>query len=120
MALLYLDIVLVLIVAGPALASGAPALGFTIGGATWILARIASMLVERRIADVGDLRRRLAVSVVFSMARVWVFAIAIIVAGVGASRADGLTAALVIFGAFSVRFACAAIMHVTQKRSTNS
>lgn len=118
-ALTYLDIVLVLIVAGPALASGAPVLGFTVGGATWIVTRLASTVAERRIADVGDVRRRLGMGVAFSMARVWVLALAIIVAGVAASRADGLTAALIIFGAFSVRFACSAIMHVTQKRSSS-
>ncbi|MGI8730766.1 MAG: hypothetical protein ACR2LK_12405 [Solirubrobacteraceae bacterium] len=116
MPLLYFDIILVLVVAGPALASGAPVLGFTVGGATWILARLASNVAERRIADIGDLRHRLAFGVGFSMLRVWVLAIAIIVAGVAASRPDGLTAALVIFGAFSVRFACSAISHVSRKR----
>jgi hypothetical protein len=119
-ALQYLDIVLVLVVAGPVLAAGAPALGFTVGAATWILARLASIAVERRIAGVGDIRRRLGMGVAFSMARVWVLAIAIIVAGVGASRADGLTAALVIFGAFSMRFAISAIVYVTQKKGTGS
>jgi hypothetical protein len=118
-ALLYLDIVLVLIVAAPAIASGAPAVGYSIGGAAWILMRGLSVLAERRIAAMpGDVRRRLALGVAFSMLRVWVLAIAIIVAGVAAARADGLTAALVIFGAFSVRFACSAFAHVTEKRST--
>lgn len=116
----YLDIVLVLVVAGPVLAAGAPALGFTVGAATWILARLASIAAERRIAGVGDIRRRLGMGVAFSMARVWVLAIAIIVAGVAASRADGLTAALVIFGAFSMRFALSAIVHITQKNGTGS
>lgn len=119
-ALQYLDIVLVLVVAGPVLAAGAPALGFTVGAATWILTRLASIAAERRINELGDMRRRLGVGVAFSMARVWVFAIAIIAAGVGGARADGLTAALVIFGTFSVRFAIAAFVHVTQKKDTDS
>jgi hypothetical protein len=115
----YLDIVLVLVVAVPALSAGAPALGYTIGAAAWILMRVASVFAERRIAAaVVDVRRRLAYGVGFSMLRVWVLAIAIITAGIAGERADGLTAALVVFGAFSVRFACAAFAHVTRTRSS--
>ena len=53
------------------------------------------------------------------MARVWVLAGTIVALGLAASRADGLTAALVIFGAFSVFFAGSAIAHVTRKRTTS-
>ena len=117
-ALLYLDVALVLILAAPVLAAGAPVLGYTIGGAAWILARLASIVVDRRLAAVTDLRRMLGLGVAYKMLRVWMLAIAIIVAGVAGARADGLTAALVIFGGFSVHFASSAIAHVTQKRST--
>ncbi len=113
----YLDIVLVLIVAAPALTAGAPALGYAIGGAAWIVARLVSVAVDRRIANVGDLRRMLGLSVAYKMLRVWMLAIAIIVAGVAGARADGLTAALVIFGGFSVYFASSAIAHVAEKRT---
>ena len=116
----YVDIVLVLIVAVPALAAGAPALGYAVGAAAWILARLTSIVVERRIANVGDVRHMLALGVAYKMARVWVLAIAIIVAGVAGARADGLTAALVIFGGFSVHFASSAIAHIAQKRDRTS
>jgi hypothetical protein len=115
---LYLDVVLVVIAAVPALALGAPALGYAVGGGAWIVARLASAVAERRLAGVTDLRRRLGLGVVSSMTRVWVLAIAIVVAGVAGARSDGLTAALVIFGAFSVYFAGSALAHVTQRRST--
>ena len=117
MALTYLDIVLVLVVAIPALAAGAPELGYAVGAAAWILQRIASVEVDRRLASVGELRRRLGLGVASSMLRVWLLAVTIMVVGVAAERADGLTAALVIFGAFSVQFALSAIAHVTQKRT---
>jgi hypothetical protein len=116
--LAYLDVVLVLIVALPVLAAGAPALGYTLGGATWILARVVSVVAERRLEDIADLRRRLGLAVAYKMLRVWVLAGAIIAAGVAGTRADGLAAALVIFGAFSVYFAGSAIAHVTRKRRT--
>lgn len=115
--LLYLDIVLVLIAAVPALALGAPALGYTVGAAAWILQRLAAVEVERRVADVKDLRRRLGLGVTSSMLRVWLLAVTIMVVGVAATRADGLTAALVIFGAFSTYFARSAMAHMAESRT---
>jgi hypothetical protein len=114
--LTYLDIVLVLVAAVPALALGAPELGYAVGASAWILARAASVVVDKRLEHVHDVPRRLAFGVAYKLARVWVLAGAIITAGVAGSRPDGLTAALLIFGAFSVFFACSAFAHVTQKR----
>ena len=118
-ALLYLDIVLVLIVAVPALAIGAPALGYTVGATAWILQRVASVQLDRRLASVSDLRRRLGIGVASSMLRVWLLAVTIMIVGVAGTRADGLTAALVIFGAFSLQFARSAIAHMTQSRKAS-
>jgi len=115
-ALLYLDVVLVLLAAIPALALGAPVLGYTVGAAAWIVGRIASAEVERRIAVVGDINRRLGFGVASSMLRVWLLAAAIMIVGLAGSRADGLTAALVIFGAFSVYFIRSAVVHRAQRR----
>ncbi len=117
MALLYLDVVLVLLVAVPALAAGAPALGYTVGAAAWILVRLVSAAGDKRLANERDLRRRLGLGVASSLARVWVLACAIMIVGVTASRPDGLTAALVIFGAFSVYFVRKALAHRAQARS---
>jgi hypothetical protein len=118
--LLYLDVVLVVLVALPALALGAPALGYTVGGAAWILQRLVSVGLDRRIADVKDLRRRLGLGVTSSMVRVWMLAVTILVVGVAGSRADGLTAALVIFGAFSTYFARSALAHMAESRRAAS
>jgi hypothetical protein len=113
----YLDIVLVVIAAVLARALGAPALGLTVGGVAWVAVRLVSIVAEQRIATLTEVRRRLAVGVAFGMARVWALAAAIIVVGLAGTRADGLTAALVIFGAFSIYFGCSAIAHVSRKRS---
>ena len=118
MALLYLDIVLVLLVAAPALAAGAPALGYVVGATAWIVLRIASDAFDKRLETERDLRRRLGLGVVSSLARVWILACAIMIVGVTASRPDGLTAALVIFGAFSVYFVRKALVHRAQAGST--
>ncbi len=120
MALTYLDIVLVVVVAVPALALGAPTLGYAVGAAAWIVQRLASVELDRRLAVVPDMRRRLGLGVASAMARVWVLAATIMIVGVTATRADGLTAALVIFGAFSLNFARSAIAHMTQSRGTTA
>ncbi|HUR85168.1 MAG TPA: hypothetical protein VMY78_07475 [Solirubrobacteraceae bacterium] len=120
MALTYLDVVLVLLVAFPALAMGAPVLGYTVGAAAWILQRLASVAVDRRLAQVTELRRRLGLGVASSLLRVWLLAVTIIVVGIAGARADGLTAALVIFAAFSVYFAGSAIEHAKRKREASS
>jgi hypothetical protein len=102
--LLYFDVLLVLIVAAPALAARAPALGYAVGAAAWILGRVGSAIAERRIAEMEDFRRKMGFGVASSLLRVWMLACAIIAVGLAGTRADGLTAALVIFGAFSVYF----------------
>jgi len=116
-ALQYPDVLLVLIVAAPALAAGAPALGYAVGAVAWILGRIASAVADKRIAEMTDFRRQIGYGVVSSMLRVWLLACAIIIVGVTGTRADGLTAALVLFGAFSVYFVRSAIGQVAEHGS---
>ena len=112
----YLDVVLVLVAAVCALALGAPALGVIVGAVAWIVVRGASLVAERRIAEVDDPRRQLGLGVALRMLRVWVLACAIIAVGVTSDRADALAAALVIFGAFSVYFVVSAVAHRQRKR----
>jgi hypothetical protein len=100
----YLDVVLVVIAAPVALALGAPALGYAVGGGAWILQRIVATVDRRWTSKLREPRRQLGVGLFEGFARIWLLAGAIIVAGVAGSRADGLTAALVIFGAYSVAF----------------
>jgi hypothetical protein len=97
----YLDLVLVVIAAVPALALGAPAVGYAIGAAGWILQRIVAETDRRLISRVTEPRKQLGYNLAESFGRIWLMAGAIIVGGVIA-REDGLTAALVILGAYSI------------------
>ena len=119
-ALLYVDVVLVALAVPIALAAGAPTVGVTAGAAAWIVLRIAQHAMDKQLVNVHELRRRLGLGVAFSMLRVWLLATVIMVCGLAVSRPDGLAAALVIFGAFSVNFLRNAISHVikAQARST--
>lgn len=101
----YLDVLLVAIAAAPALVLGAPALGYTLGGAGWILQRIIAAVDKRWMNRVTEPRMWVCVNLFESFGRIWLLAGAIVIAGVAGARADGLTAALVIFVAYSVAFA---------------
>lgn len=99
----FLDVVLVALAAIPALALGAPAVGYAIGAAAWIIQRVIAEVNKRWIARVTEPRRQLGFNLFEAFGRTWLLAGGIVIAGLIA-RADGLTAAVVIFGAYSVAF----------------
>jgi hypothetical protein len=100
----YFDVILVAIAAVPALALGAPATGYALGAGGWIVQRIVAAVDKHWIDRVADPRRRLGASLFEAFGRTWLLAVAIIIAGLIARR-DGLTAALIIIGAYTVTFA---------------
>jgi hypothetical protein len=101
----YLDVVLVLVGAAVALALGAPALGCAIGAGAWVAQRILAHFDRRWISNATEPRTQLGLNLFEAFGRIWLLAGAIVLAGVAGGRKDGLTAALVIFGAYSVAFA---------------
>lgn len=104
----YLDVVLVAIVAIPAIALGAPTFGYLMGAGAWILQRIIAAadrrFLNRASDEANNFRRQLALNLFEPFVRIWLLAGAIVIAGVAGHRADGLTAAVVIFAAYSVAF----------------
>jgi hypothetical protein len=102
----YLDVVVVVLAAIPALALGAPVLGYVVGGGAWILQRLIQANRHRWVAQLTESGsvRRAGVNLFESFGRIWLLAAAIIVAALAGSRADGLTAAVVIFAAYSIAF----------------
>ena len=104
-AIRFLDVVAVLVAAVPALLLGVPALGYAIGGGAWILQRLIAAGERRFLVRVDDTRKWLGARLFASFARIWLLAGAIVAAGVAGGRADGLTAAVVIFAAYSIAFA---------------
>jgi hypothetical protein len=97
----YLDVAVLALAAAPALALGVPVLGYCIGAAAWILQRVVAATDRRWIQKVSEPRKQLGYGLFEAFGRIWLMAGAIIIAGVTA-RADGLTTAVVILGAYSV------------------
>jgi len=101
----YLDVVLVVLATPVALALGAPGLGYAIGAGAWVLQRIIGEADRRWIRNTKTPRTQLGLNLFEAFGRIWLLAGAIVLAGIVGGRADGLTASLVIFGAYSVAFA---------------
>jgi len=101
----YLDVLIVVIAAIAVVALGAPALGYAIGAGAWLLQRVLAHADRRWIRNAAEPRTQLGLTLFEAFGRIWLLAGAIVAAGVLGGRADGLTAALTIFGAYSVAFA---------------
>lgn len=114
----YADVILILVIAVPALALGAPPLGYLVAAGAWALSRVGATAAEKAIAGMTEFRRQIGYGVASSMVRVWMLAGTIVLCAVIGERSDGLTAALVIFGAFSIYFVRSAIGQLTRRSST--
>ena len=101
----YLDVILLLAAVAPALALGAPVLGFSIGAGGWLVQRVVAEVDRRFTRRIAEPRKQLGLSLAEAFGRTWLLAGVIVIAAVTGGRRDGLTAALVIFGAYSVAFA---------------
>src|SRR5271168_671960 len=113
----YLDIALVVLATPLALALGAPAFGLLIAVGAWLVQRVLAHTDRRWIARAREPRTQLGLNLFEAFGRIWLLAGAIVVAGVVGGRADGLTAALTICGAYSVAFAIRVLSGPPQKRA---
>lgn len=111
--------VIVAVVGGViALALGAPALGCVVGVAGWVLQRAVQLADRGLTLRLREPRTALGVHMAEAFGRIWLLAGAIVLAGVVGSRADGLTAAIVIFCAYSLAFAIRMISGPPPERTT--
>ena len=113
----YLDIVLV-IAALPFVAfAGLPMLGYGVGAAAWILQRAAGVALERQASKSTEIRRQIGLNLGGTLARAWIVGGAILAVGLAGEREDGLTAAVLVFVAFTVYFALSVILHTVARGS---
>jgi hypothetical protein len=101
--LVYLDVVVLVVAAPIMLLIGVPAAGYLIGAGAWIALRAVGVAIERIAPALGDPRREVTLRLAYLMGRLFVLAIAVIVARNGSGRDDGLTALVVIVFAFTTQ-----------------
>jgi hypothetical protein len=111
----HLDVVLLVLAAPFVVLLGAPVLGYAVGAAVWILARVLEAALERS-ADRSDVRRAIGVKVGSMIGRVWLIGIGILAVGLAAEREDGFTAALVCFAAYTVHLATTLILRPLERK----
>jgi len=69
------------------------------------LTRLGTAYLQERALRIGDPKVRAGVQVGSMMGRLWIVALAILLARYAGSKADGITAAAVVLAAFTVYFA---------------
>ncbi|MGB0098142.1 MAG: hypothetical protein WBP81_37095 [Solirubrobacteraceae bacterium] len=104
----YLDVVLVLLAAPILLLIGVPALGYGVGAGAWLLLRAVGIAVERTASASSDARIQITVRLGYMLGRIFLLALAVILARRSGGRDDGLTALAVIVFAFTVQLATSA------------
>jgi hypothetical protein len=100
----HLDLILVAVAVPVTLALGAPVVGIVVSAAAWLLQHVVARAGRSWIARQGS-NARFGLNLLDGFGRIWLLAGAIVLAALIGGRSDGLAAALVIFGAYSVAFA---------------
>jgi hypothetical protein len=106
--LAYLDVVLVVLAAPIMLLIGVSAVGYGIGGGAWLALRAAGVAVERA-ASAGELRSQVSLRLGYMLGRLFLLALAIVLAKSAGGRSGGLAALAVIVAAFTIQLAVSAL-----------
>jgi hypothetical protein len=100
----YFDVCLVLATAPFVLVAGMPMFGYLVGACAWILTRAGAAFAHERALRARDPKVKAGLHVASMMGRVWVVALAVIIARYAGSRDDGIMAAGLVLAAFTVYF----------------
>jgi hypothetical protein len=114
----WLDVILVVLAAPFAILMGAPALGYAVGAAAWILNRIIGALVERKAKATQDIRKTVGLNLGALIARTWLVGLTILAVGLAGDREDGLTAAILVLAAFTLYFVSTLLSRSLEGNST--
>jgi hypothetical protein len=114
----WLDVTLVVLAAPFAILMGAPALGYAVGAAAWILSRLIGAAAERRAKASGDLRTSVGLNLGALIARSWLVGLTILAVGLAGDREDGLTAAILVLAAFTVYFVTSLLSRSLEGKTT--
>jgi hypothetical protein len=99
----HLDLIVVAVAVPVTLVLGAPVVGVVVSAAAWFLQYAVAQVGKSWIAKQGS-NARFGLSLLDGFGRIWLLAGAIVIAALIGGRSDGLAAALMIFGAYSIAF----------------
>jgi hypothetical protein len=107
--LLYFDVVVIVVAAPIMIAIGVSPGGYAIGAGAWIVLRAVGAVLERNKALHADPRTDVSVRLGYMLGRLFLLAIAVILARTQGGRDAGLAALAVIVVAFTIQLAISAI-----------
>jgi len=105
----YFDVVVIVVAAPIMIAIGVSAAGYAIGAGAWIVLRAVGEVLERNGALHADPRTEVSVRLGYMLGRLFLLAIAVILARTQSGRDAGLAALAVIVVAFTIQLAISAI-----------
>jgi hypothetical protein len=100
----YLDVCLVLATAPFVLIAGLPLLGYLVAACAWLLTRAGMVWMQERALRAPDPKLKAGLQVGGMMGRLWLIALAVIVARYAGGKDDGIMAAALMLAAFTVYF----------------
>jgi hypothetical protein len=100
----YLDVCLVLATAPFVLAAGLPMLGYLVGAAAWVLTRAGTAIAHAQARRAADAKVKAGLHVAAMMGRIWLVALAVVLARYAGGKDDGIMAAALVLAAFTVYF----------------
>ena len=98
----YLDVCLVLATAPFVLIAGLPLLGYLVAACAWLLTRAGMVWMQERALRAPDPKLKAGLQVGGMMGRLWLIALAVIVARYAGGKDDGIMAAALMLAAFTV------------------
>ena len=98
----YIDVILIVVAAPILLLIGVPASGYAVAGGVWLVLRVIGIAMERYAGAIADPRRELTLRLAFTMTRIFVLAITVILVRKDDGRDAGLTALAVVVVAFTL------------------
>jgi hypothetical protein len=116
----WLDVILVVATLPFVVLIGLPTLGYSVGAAAWVAQRALGLALENRARASGSMRTFTGVLLASTLGRAWLMALAILAVGLAGEREDGLTAALLVLGAFTVYFVISLVMRPFEEKKVGS
>ena len=103
LSLSCVDVALVILAAPVALLLGAPAAGYTIGSAAWVLLRLLGAAVDRRAGAITHWSQQVGLRLSYRSLRLVLLVAATLLALSTGGKRNGLTALVVIVVAFTLQ-----------------
>jgi hypothetical protein len=105
----YFDVVVIVVAAPIMIAIGVSSLGYAVGAGAWIVLRAVGEVLERNQALHANPRTDVSVRLGYMLSRLFLLAIAVILARTQGGRDAGLAALAVIVVAFTIQLVVSGI-----------